>query len=202
MKRIGFTFIEALVVITIFSVIVLAVYGISRGGIEIYRRSRDFSLKERKIILSLERLAEGLRRIAPLHKLASLPEDWEFKGTSEGVKQELSFIAFDKQGLRRLSYIFSQDGSELFKLQLIQEDIGQGEIQLERDLVSGINKPLSGNFLQYLKYNDLDDNYEWVDVWEEGTSLPEAIKVEVDCLAEDSDDQEPQTFTKRVFILR
>lgn len=191
MRPKAFTFIEVLVVLTIFSVIILAVYGVSRGALELYRRSRDFDLKERKIVLSLERLASDLRRAIPLDRLDSdLLDEWHFEGKSK----ELSFVAFDKNGLCRFSYLFVGDEDTSLKLRLMQRYVTEEDIQLERDLADGIKRGSLNKLFQYLRYDSLGDSYEWVDAWDEEEGLPKAVKVEVS--------YEEQIFTKKIFILQ
>ncbi|MFH1678286.1 MAG: prepilin-type N-terminal cleavage/methylation domain-containing protein [Candidatus Omnitrophota bacterium] len=188
---IAFTFIEVLVVLTVFSIIILAVYGVSRGGIEICRRSQNFDIKERKIILGLERLSEGLRQAAPLDKFGpDLPQEWQFRG-EEG---EVSFISFGENKAVRLSYIFESEESGFFKLRLIQEDIEEEEARFERDLAGGIKRGAANKFFQYLKYNDVTDAYEWVAQWDGEKGLPKAVKVGISYESEDKE--------KKIFILQ
>ena len=191
--RTGFTLIEVLIVVILFSVVVLAVYGVARGGLEVYRRSQNFDRKERKIILSLERLAEDLRQIIPLDELDSdLAQEYQFGD------EEISFIICGKEGLQRLRYVFKDE-----KLHLIQTDVKEERIQLERDLVSGIKKPSSDKLFQYLKYDDARDIYgdwgEWEEE-EEKKDMPVAVRVEIAYEAEDKDEENIQIFTKTIFI--
>jgi prepilin-type N-terminal cleavage/methylation domain-containing protein len=202
----GFTIVEVLVVLTIFSIVILAVYGVSRGGLEMYRRSQDFDLRERKIVMGLERLAGDLRKTVPLYKFESeVPEEWRFYSESGGgvseEKHRLTFIVPHRDNLYRLSYDVYHGTGDSFQLRLLQEDIEEGETVLERNLVSGIKKGPSHKFFQYLKYNDMMQDYEWVDEWEE-EGLPEAVWAEFAYGPEDEDGEDTQVFTKRIFILQ
>ena len=197
-RRLGFTFIEVFIVITIFSVIVLAVYGVSRAGFDVYRRSRNFDPGQRRIIMNLERLAEDLRGVVPLQEFGSdLPESWRLVGSS----RDFSYIAICDQGLCRLSYSFIQEADNSYKLKLIRYDL-EGDIkQQERIIAKGIVRKSTDKLLRYLAYDAEEDNFEWVDEWDR-PGLPEAVQVKVAYKSAGDDVADYQVFTKNIFILR
>ena len=193
-RRAGFTFIEVFVVLTIFSIVIMAVYGVSRGAIKIHQRTREFDLRARGIVLGLARLTENLREAAPLSKIGSdIPEEFEFQGRSN----ELSFVCFGREGMRRLIYSFEPDTGGDYKLRLTQQDVQEGDIEFERDLGSGIKKGPSYKFFQYLAYNRELEIYEWNDAWAGEDGLPKAVRVELSYAAEDGQEQ---VLDKRIFI--
>ena len=193
--------------VMLFSLIVVAVYGVSRGCMEIYDRSQQFNLEQRKIILGLERLTGDLRQIVSLDRLeAHLPQGWCFEGSCD----KMSFIGLcslkdesqDSAGLCRLSYVFENDTEGCFKLRLIQTDAKEQEPQLERDLAGGIKKGSSDKFFQYLEYDDELQDYEWVDEWGQDEQMPKAVRVQVSYETQGKDGEETQTFTKKIFLLQ
>lgn len=193
--KIAFTLIEVLIVVMLFSVVILAVYGLASGGLNVYQRSQELGHKEKEVVLALERLAEDLRKIIPLEKLdADLVKDCRFE------PKQISFFLYNRQGLQHLNYIF-KDG----KLHLVQTDIEKDEIQLERDLVTGIKKPSSYKLFQYLKYDSIEDIYEWVEQYKkEENNIPVAVKVKIsyEPAHKGEDEEHTKNFTKRIFIRR
>lgn len=100
-KRIsGFTLIEALLGLLIFSIIAVSLYGVFQSGIQINRRSDDGNQIYREIRWSLDRITKDLEGMVSYDFSVHDPERTAFAGSGDVV----SFITAAENGLKTVSY--------------------------------------------------------------------------------------------------
>ncbi|MGD9014579.1 MAG: prepilin-type N-terminal cleavage/methylation domain-containing protein [Candidatus Omnitrophota bacterium] len=183
MKK-GFTFIEIIVVSAIFSILLLATYGVFHSGSMVIRRSKDIPTQERKIILALERLAQDLRAICPSVDFGV--EEWQFKGSA----RQLSFVGFCNQGLCFYDYEFIPTSG---KLSLTQYKVDREDEQLEKIKLRELIEELGDFNFEFMGYDRQLKSYFWDEEWEDERNLPVAVKAQLI--------YDEQTYTKKIFLL-
>ena len=161
----GFTFIEVCIVVLVFSIVISAVYGVFKSGLSICRRVREFSFKEERIVLALERLTQQVKQI-----IAFSEEELEFQGKSN----ELVFVGFDNisQGFMRYEYKFDKKKKKLILSTQTIDDALEGKGKKKRELVS-LNK---FSFIYFGSDPETGEIFE-TDEWE-SEDLPIEIKVQ------------------------
>jgi len=162
----GFTFVEVLIVIVIFSIIMLAVYGIFKGGLNVCKRIQNISLAEERIVLALERLGRDLGQIYKCNE-----EDLKF----EGASSEIKFVAFGKVplGLNQYHYAFDKQKEKLILKYQPVEDALEGKIsRIKRELVS-----LNDLQFTYLSFDRESGEPVESDTWEE-EDLPWGVRID------------------------
>lgn len=176
-KRSAFTFVELLIVVTIFSILSLAVYATFTSGMRLWKRIDDLSLIQRKALLRLEKISQDLRQALDFPKI----------GIS-GKSNELSFplLSYDNQ-LIKVSY-FLEDDSLWRGQQTYQDILEEKEPPAARSLLSGVEE-LKFSFI--FKEEDKTD-YSVKDTWAKEEGAPAAIKIELTIKEE--------TFTKTINI--
>ena len=175
MKRSGFTFIEIIVSITIFTVIIVSVYGVFYMGIKTWRRNhQERSLQ--KIRMTFLKIEKELKKT---FFFSMVP----FKGTSKAILFPLSVsdLDSDTEKLYVVTYTIDRDdyagleGLERKEL-VFSEDPGDFE-EKKKNLL-----PLMKEIrFEYARISgDLSKTFAWQDEWDsavEKNSLPSGVKI-------------------------
>ncbi len=108
----AFSLIEALLGLTIFSIIALSIYSAFSSGMLLNRRSDDTNTIFREARWSLDRISSDLENMRPFDFSNSDGQKAAFTGTSDSV----SFIAATDNGLMKISYsLKSPEYGSVFK---------------------------------------------------------------------------------------
>ncbi len=186
-KEQGFTLIELVVSLTIFSVISLAIYSSFAGGISVWRKAREFSAVYQTARLLLDDMATELKNAVKV------------SGTEfNGGPRSLSFITL-RQGshgasARRATQIVkvtfevlrdpSASGYALFRRQASNLKV-RGEAELMVGSLSSLE-------FQYTYKNSVGEIQPWAKVWKMNDELPLGVKITLNIGG--------TQFTKMVFI--
>jgi len=165
--RRSFTFIELLVVITLFSILSLAVYTTFSSGIRIWRRIQDTSILQRRVFLGLERISQDLRQALDFSKIG-------FSGKINEVG--FPFLSAENEILR-VSY-FLEAETVYRKQENFKDIIEEKDNPKIRSMLSGIDD-LKFSFAYQ---EDGKKEYTWKDTWgkeEDMPGIPKAIKMEL-----------------------
>jgi prepilin-type N-terminal cleavage/methylation domain-containing protein len=161
----AFTFIELLVVVTLYSILSLAVYATFASGMRLWRRIQDTSLLQRKASLGLEKFSQEARQALDFSKIG-------FTGKSN----EISFPFLSGEEILKITYFFDQNA--LLRKQESFKDI------LEKKEQATIKTLLSG--LEDLKFSFAyqevgKTEYSWKDVWDKDKEkgIPAIVKMEL-----------------------
>ena len=228
MKKIisGFTLIEALLGILIFSIIASSLYGVFHSGLQINRRSEDVNQIYREIRWSLERMSKDLGNMASYDFSNSDAKKTAFTATDG----KISFIIPTEEGLKVVSY-FLRDPQEdsIYKvivgkhseknssvtvryeekenLQLLVreekpfEDIFRlaDNQKIDEEIFSPNVKTGSLKF-SYAYFAGKEDNGKivWRDHWS-GKYIPSGVRIEM-TFVKNNKTSEPVTIQKDVFI--
>jgi len=171
MKRSGFTFVEVMISITIFTIIIVTVYSAFNMGMKIWRRTQtDKSLQ--RIRLAFLKIDKELRNT---FFFSGIP----FNGSSTEIEFPLSVSDGDKENIYKITY--SVDVDEVLepkaltrKEELYPEDIG--EHSKEKILLSSLK---SVKFEYTYEPSDPSQDFEWQDSWNEN-GLPSGIRLSLE----------------------
>lgn len=187
-KQPGFTLIELMVSLSIFSIISLAVYSTFASGIGAWRRARGFSSVYQTARLLLSDVAHELKN-------AVMISGSEFVG----APQKISFLVLRQSpyatgrpgnhGITRVTYEVRRASSDYSLVRLEGSDIEnpkeQGEPELMADSISKMD-------FQYTYKNSEGEIQPWKGLWEVDDALPLGVKISL-MIGE-------TRFTKMVFI--
>ena len=167
----GFTLIECLLALTIFSIIVTAVYAVFRSGVQAGKVCGEVLNRERRVGWFMDDLSREIENM---------------------VTQPPYYFEGDAQDVTFLSLLRSHDFhvSSLPRLVLVQYRVEKGVEgqatdlrKITFDVVSGEAETTSvQGFLRDLRfsYRKVDDGSSaWLDSWENEGGVPSSIRVEV-----------------------
>ncbi len=163
----GFTLVELLIAVSIFSVVSIAIYSTFSSGASILRRVKNIDLMQQKILLKAEMFARELREQPDYKKQLFL-----------GTKSKISFGGSSDYFPSRITYYFDVSSSSLMrvadKLDTIITSEGMIDPELRAKPTVFLVKAKEVKF-SYL-YLDLKTNeYSWIDEWLQDY-LPVAVK--------------------------
>ncbi|MCX5669423.1 MAG: prepilin-type N-terminal cleavage/methylation domain-containing protein [Candidatus Omnitrophica bacterium] len=163
----GFTLVELLIAVAIFSVVSIAIYATFSSGAAVLRRVKDTDLTQQRILLKTERFSRELREQPACRKRLF-----------QGDKTRISFCANIDYFPYRLTYFFDSSANAFKRVADKLDEI----IDEENNLNPEFHSP-AVIFLPEVKevkfsylYLDLNKNaYLWTDQWEQDY-LPFAVK--------------------------
>ena len=170
-KILGFTLVEILVVVVIFSIIGLGIATSFLSGIKIWRRAQDMA-SDNDLILTLERVS------SELHQSVTIPDiEFEVKSENVGGKKawELSFPALIDNSIVKITYKFNPDNKVLLRGEICLKDILSGkekERYAEKKVLS-----LGESFINCLGLDEESKTYIWQDFWKEEGKIFYLIKL-------------------------
>jgi len=175
----GFSLIETMVVVTIFSIIALAVGSSFISGMKLWNRAKGAGFSRYELFLSLEYISRDFRQSLYLPEVL-------FEGTSE----EVSFPALAGDSVVKVTYKFDPQEKALLRKEVGLKAVFSGtekESAAEKQVLS-----LGELSFSYLYKDTEKKSYSWVDAWEKGKGIFVAIKLK----GRFKDNE----FTKTIFI--
>lgn len=164
-KKAAFTFVEMLVVVTIFSILSVAVYATFASGMRMWGRVQDAALSQRKAALRLEKMSSDLRQILYFPQIG-------FAGKSN----EVSFPSLSANNeLVKVTYFFEQNN--LLRKQELYKDI----LEEKKEEVKAKSLLTEVEDLKFeFAYKEIDkEEYSWKDEWNKEDGLPIMVKIEL-----------------------
>ncbi len=178
----GFTLLETLLAITLFSIVITSSFGVFSMGIQIWKRSQGRSLVERKVVLALERMGQDVRNTLRVEqKGEGFGQDLlEYEGTASFFELPAIVKLTDKSGAST-----RQTGSVIYRLnpngELCRAERSASDFYLQREpacrvLAAEVKKL----HFEYLLYRTFTKSYSWYDAWEIKDGLPQAVRVNLE----------------------
>src|SRR5512137_1082701 len=99
-RKSGFTFLETLIVVGLFSLISVSLFQTFSMGLKVWKLASSPNLSERRAVLGMERLAQDARRIRPYAAV-------NFSGTPESCR----FAVVMNDQIQNISYEFDAGAS-------------------------------------------------------------------------------------------
>ncbi len=177
----GFTFLELLIAVTIFSIVAVAIYSSFNVGIRAWRKTEESYKVRQEARHALDTIGRELR-CAISFKLKNPEPPPENKDSFEGFSDEVSFWRTAKNGIFKITYALVKEDSEtateeeretksLCRISQTYEQFVKDE-KTESILVSG----LSGFQLQYAFKNE--EKIYWGGDWnKQGANIPLGVRV-------------------------
>ena len=170
----GFTLLELLVSLTIFSIITLAVYSAFAGGVGAWRRAQEFSATYQTARVVLDDLAHELKNAVTLGA-----------GDFVGESRRLSFLTVRQPlparggpaepRITRVTYEVRRDrASATYALARVEASPVDGSPEGDTELI--VN-PLSTLAFLYTHKDDTGQIVPWDDAWEEREAIPLGVKI-------------------------
>lgn len=163
-SRSAFTFVETLVVVTIFSVVSLAVYATFASGMRMWKRVDDLSLIQRRALLRLEKVSQDLRQAL------------DFSGIGfSGKSSELSFpiLSSDDQ-IIKVTYFLEEDS--FWRRQQTYQDI---QLEKEPPAAKLLFSAVAGLKFSFIFKEQDKTDYSQKNTWVKEEGTPIAIKIEL-----------------------
>ncbi|MBN2119433.1 MAG: type II secretion system protein [Candidatus Omnitrophica bacterium] len=175
--RKGFTLIELVVALTIFSFIALSVGATFFAGAKMWQRGQKISFAQTQALLTFEKISQDISGCIETDLVAF-----------EADRQSLSFAALLGDNLTKISYEFKLTDKSLWRSEQSLKDI----INEEENISKKKMLALKDFKLSIFYFNDIKLEYDWTDQWKDEDSIPAAVKLEIKT--------KDETFTKTIFI--
>lgn len=191
LARAGFTFVELMLVVSIFSIVALAIYSTFDIGISAWKKAQEAQNLYQDIRLALDKMAADLENAV----LYSEKEDFS---NFEGKQDLISFYSLVETSqtipahhrLRKITYSLKDSGL----LRLEQSFTDPEEQAPEKDpeqIASGI----SSLEFSYAYTQEGEPPYKWEDVWDNQQVIPKGVRVKLELETE-----KKLAFSRYVFI--
>ncbi len=199
-NKAGFTFIELLIAVSIFTVVAIALYSTFFAGISVWKRSIEGGNIYQDLRFAFDDITRDLRNTVCCSK------DEESIFAFSGTAGEIIFItlesAFSEEDIMRrelvkTAYRFDEEASGIIRIEAGKSlgfDIEKGEKEVL------LNNVEEFTFEYCYATGDDDDPYEWKEEWvDEKMRVPRGVKVTFLIKAEKGE-KETLKFTKIMFI--
>ncbi|MDP2939562.1 MAG: prepilin-type N-terminal cleavage/methylation domain-containing protein [Candidatus Omnitrophota bacterium] len=221
----GFTFIEVMMGLLIFSIIALSLYSIFSAASLAWRRSKDANRIYFEAKWCLDDISQSLKNAAFFDFSLNYPDLKLFKAETD----KISFLIATDSGLKRVSYFlekpdfgkihkivigkrgampdkiidnYKQSAESLFSLKRKEQDFLSSLVAtVENRNLTSLVKDSGLKFSYAYKTTDSEslETLVWKDNWESQNQIPKIIKVNLTLLNPKNLKQE-KTFTKIIFI--
>lgn len=195
----GFTLMEVLLAVTLFTIIISSSYGIFRVGMQIWKRAQGRSVVERKALFALERMGQDLRQALRTSKE-------KYKGEGNGTSFSLpSLIPIRTGKIEMTQYGFIRYRYDSSHKELCRSEISATDLYRQKE---SICKPIANHIqflrFRYLVYDGVGESYSWYDEWEkkEKEEVPLAVEIQMDLEATLKGEKlpHPRTLRKKILI--
>lgn len=171
----GFTFLELMIALTIFSIMAVSIYSVLGGGIRVWRRSNVIIEANQSLRSFFDAISSDLKNTV------------KYKGVEfEGQAGEMSFMALidvsdpvnrsTRTELAKVVYSFDE-GSKTVKRYVATRESGFDKVNTEGvDIVSGIE---GVSFSYCYKDETLIPPYRWQDVWQTQGIIPRGVNIKI-----------------------
>ncbi|NQT89794.1 MAG: prepilin-type N-terminal cleavage/methylation domain-containing protein [Candidatus Omnitrophica bacterium] len=209
----GFTIIELLVSVSIFSIIAIVLFSSFRGGVNSWRRVNSELAYQQKIRYAFDKMGRDIRNMV---FISTLP----FKGSSEEMRflsiaesknsqgRDVASVAYhlsreDQKAAPRL--LRSQEpldiafNSEVLGRVSDEEDKTRPAEKKGEKLLDGIVR-LKFKYMSAVESSDDEESvqYEWLEVWEAKEVLP--VGVRIDITLRDAEGGKNITLRKSIYV--
>ena len=182
MKKTGFTFIELIVAVTIFSIIAVSIYSVFRAGISIWRRTSPLIEASQSFRFFFDTITKDLKNSVPYVK----------KGVNfEGGNQKISFMAVVGMSgqdipfhmeLAKVIYYFDRAKGTVIRAVATRTEGFNEDHAKGMDILNGIEeKDFSFNYCYMITESPTEYDYEWKNNWEDedrdNGRIPRGVRV-------------------------
>jgi type II secretion system protein J len=187
--RRGFTFLELLIAVTIFSIVAVAIYSSFNVGIRAWGKTEGSYKIRQEARHSLDTMGRELRCAVKL--TLKDPAGAEID-SFEGSSAKISFWRPTKEGVSKVTYLFDKEARALYYISQPYKEALAGAEGVKSLLASGVSD-------LKVKYAYLDgDDVVWQDGWKDKDhGIPMGVKA---ALSYDTDNGQTVEFDDTVFV--
>ncbi len=201
----GFSLIELLLGVALFSVIALCAYSTFWGGVKLSRYAQDVDVSSREIRWAFDLISRELENAVPYDFSGSYPE----RSAVEGTQDKITFLLAEKTGLKAVSYyLAAPESSAVHKIIIGERRAANTDVTLKEEhagrayyLVreemdfadyldeAGARDPSVEIIAARIKESGLrfsygyteEENFSWKDAWHDNT-VPQSVRVTIDAV--------------------
>jgi len=175
----GFTLVEVIIVTMLFSIVGLGVFSTFISGMKTWNRVKNMNLVRGNVFLTLERIAEEIRQSTDIPQI-----------NFEGEEDWVSFPARTNENIFEVVYLFDPDNKAVLRRQTHLTDIG--EEKKSKDYTERRALAADRFSLQYLFFDEDQENYSWRDRWIKDDGPFGAVRFHIE--------KDGEAFSKTVFV--
>lgn len=175
----GFTLIEIIVVMSLFSIVGLGISSTFISGMKTWDRVRRMNLTRGNVFFAMETMAGELRQSVDIPQI-----------NFEGEERWMSFPTRVGEDIFKVVYLFDSDNKAIFRRHTRLVDVDK-----EKEAGDHTEKRIlkADNFsLQYFSFDQERETYSWEDAWEEDNGPFSAVRFLIE--------KDDETFSKTVFV--
>lgn len=168
-NRVGFTFIEMIIVVSMVGVISLAVYAMLNNGLKIWQKVNQ-ALPQEDLAIFFDHFATDLKNTC-------LFKEIKFIGNKERVEFPLlvNSLQLEKKTIGKVAYIYEEHQGLL-----LRRESDYSQVYLDRDTSSQpVIKNIKSLKFQYYFLDTEHNEYSWQDEWR-AEGLPLAVRIELE----------------------
>ena len=175
MKK-GFTILEMLLALTIFSIVMISTTSIFSLGIQIWKRTQGRYAIEQKAELAIERMAKDIRCM-----MNAQNRSLQGEGADHSLKIPSLIHALDQKGIDT-----TQPGRIIYELAYSSKEICRAEESVSdvyRNLEPAclpIAQHIKSLKFRYWVYSGIGNSFTWYDRWEAKDGNPQAIEIRLE----------------------
>ena len=184
-RKEGFTFIEVLVALTIFSVIAASIYYSLVSGISIWSNGNDAIQRNQKLRVTFDIMGQDMKNAVPF---SLTKPDSGSKSESEWRDDRVVFYSIVKvygQGpihneLAKVIYYFDKETKRLIR-KCAKKDEGFNEKNAKEEILydSDEKADLQDVSIEYAYSDSVGEGYEWKNEWPADAPMPRGIRIRI-----------------------
>lgn len=194
-KKIGFTFIELIVAVMIFSIIAVSVYSVFRAGVRLWHRTNPLIQANQSTRYFFNTISSDLKNSVSYNAISPGFKTFGSSGKKdvnfEGEKQKISFITLiDVSGsgmlshteLARVTYYFDRTKKTVKRAVATKAEGFSEDYDKATDILNDIDdKNFGFEYCYKMTSSPTEYDYEWKDAWSDEDRdkgrIPRGIKV-------------------------
>jgi len=162
----GFTLIEILVVITIFTIVGAGIAETFSSGMKIWARAQKAGESSIDVFVAIETIGRDLRQSVNIRSVGF-----------EGREDEISFLTFRDDSAVKVIYKFNPAQKELVRRQIDLKDAFSDDLQGKYKYAEKKVATLDDFSFSYFNFDKEKEEYVWSDEWAKEQGIFEAVKL-------------------------
>jgi len=162
----GFTLIEILVVITIFTIVGAGIAETFSSGMKIWARAQKAGESSIDVFVAIETIGRDLRQSINIRSVGF-----------EGREDEISFLTFRDDSAVKVIYKFNPAQKELVRRQIDLKDAFSDDLQGKYKYAEKKVATLDDFSFSYFNFDKEKEEYVWSDEWAKEQGIFEAVKL-------------------------
>jgi type II secretion system protein J len=182
----GFTLMETLLAVTLFSIVIVSSYGVFSMGIQIWKRSTGMAPVQRQSLFAFERMGEDIRSAILIKKpepgirIEKRAKDFNLEGNAESFLMPAVLAVESREGnsyqYGAAGWAWKSSSKQLCRMTQTASQLHQEKEPSCKVFLSGVQKLQ----FQYWIESPISKTFSWYDSWDPSEGLPQAVRVQMD----------------------